>query len=153
MTALTTLAMAEDMAAPVPRSAYEPDEDALKLLAEIGLSAAVRGCGEAAAPIFDALGMFRPANPLAAIGRALGEISAGRPEEAIAGLRAAGVMSDSCPDELKAVLLIALCLAGHQVDASLLCRRLLNGGDGPSRQIALRLKPVIDAGLKGAAKG
>ncbi|MEM7042022.1 MAG: hypothetical protein AAF543_04340 [Pseudomonadota bacterium] len=148
---MTTLAAAEEHVMHVPQAAYEPDEDALTLLAEIGLSAAVRGCGEAATPIFDALGMFRPANPLAAIGRALGEISAGRPEEAIAGLRTAGVMNETCPDELKAVLLIALCLAGHQVDASLLCRRLLNGGDGPSRQIALRLKPVIDAGLRGAA--
>lgn len=143
------LATAEDLSEHPPEVAFEPDEDVLKLLAEIGLSAAVRGCGEAAMPIFDALALFKPDNPLAAIGRALSEISAGRPEEAISGLRSAGVMHETCPDELKAVLLIALCLAGHQVDASLLCRRLLNGGDGPSRQIALRLKPVIDAGLRG----
>lgn len=144
------LAMAEDLSASEhpPEARFEPDEDVLKLLAEIGLSAAVRGCGEAAMPIFDALALFKPDNPLAAIGRALSEISAGRPEEAIAGLRSAGVMHETCPDELKAVLLIALCLAGHQVDASLLCRRLLNSSDGPSRQIALRLKPVIDAGLR-----
>lgn len=150
------LAMTEDYAAAEivsegpPQTAYEPDEEVIKLLAEIGLSAAMRGCSEAAAPIFDALALFKPDNPLAAIGRALGDIAAGRQEEAIAGLRRAGVARENCPDELKAVLLIALCLAGHQVDASLLCRRLLNGGQGPSRQIALRLKPVIDAGLPGA---
>lgn len=147
---MTIAATAEDWTEQPPQTAFEPDQDVLKLLAEIGLSAAVRGCGEAAAPIFEAMALFNPANPLAAIGRALGEISAGRPEEAIAGLRAAGVMHDSCPDELKAVLLIALCLAGHQVDAALLCRRLLNSGEGPSRQIALRLKPEIDAGLRGS---
>lgn len=144
---MTNLAMAQDIAEQPPELAFEPDEDVIKLLAEIGLSTAVRGGGEAAAPIFEALTLFRPDNPLAAIGRALGEISAGRPEEAISGLRQAGVGHDSCPDELKAILLIALCLAGHQVDASLLCRQLLNGGDGPSRQIAMRLKPVIDRGL------
>ena len=140
-------AAAQDWVENPPQTTFEPEEAVLKLLAEIGLSAAVRGCGEAAAPIFEALALFKPDNPLAAIGRALGEISAGKPNEAIQGLRAAGVMHDSCPDELKAVLLIALCLSGHQTDAALLCRRLLNGGAGPSRQIALRLKPVIDAGL------
>ncbi|MEZ5932776.1 MAG: hypothetical protein R3F54_12605 [Alphaproteobacteria bacterium] len=148
---MTMLAMAQDITDLPPQKAFEPDEEVLKLLAEIGLSAAVRGCGEPAAPIFDALALFKPDNPLAAIGRAFSDISAGRQEEAIAGLRRAGVANDSCPDELKAVLLIALCLAGHQTDAALLCRRLLNSGDGPSRQIALRLKPVIDAGLPGAA--
>ncbi len=147
---MTTLAIAEDMTELPPETAFEPDEEVIKLLAEIGLSAAVRGCGEAAAPIFEALAMFRPGNPLAAIGRALGEIAAGKPEDAIAVLRQAGVNHDSCPDELRAVLLIALCLAGHHVDASLLCRRLLNGGEGPTRNIALRLKPVIDAGLSKA---
>lgn len=151
MTELTTLATAEDFLDTPPQTAFEPDEEVLKLLAEIGLSAATRGCGEAAAPIFDALALFKPDNPLAAIGRALGEISAGRPEDAIRGLRAAGVTGETCPDELSAILLIALCLAGHQVDAALLCRRLLNGGSGPSRQIALRLKPTIDAGLRGTA--
>ncbi|MEM8948514.1 MAG: hypothetical protein AAGA21_02940 [Pseudomonadota bacterium] len=147
------LATAENVSERPPEPAFEPDENVLTLLAEIGLSAAVRGCGEAATPIFDALALFKPNNPLAAVGRALSEISAGRPDEAIAGLRSAGVMHDNCPDELKAVLLIALCLAGHQVDASLLCRRLLNGGQGPSRQIAMRLKPVIDAGLPGRTSG
>ncbi len=142
------LAMAEALHAHLPKEVFEPDERVLKLLAEIGLSAAVRGCGEAAMPIFDALALFKPGHPLAAVGRALAEISAGRPKEAIAGLRSAGVMHETCPDELKAVLLIALCLAGHQLDASLLYRRLLNSGDGPSKQIAIRLKPVIDAGLR-----
>ncbi|MDH3665082.1 MAG: hypothetical protein OEU92_34555 [Alphaproteobacteria bacterium] len=125
---MTTVATAENWTEQSPQTAFEPDEEVLKLLAEIGLSAAVRGCGEAAASIFEALALFKPTNPLAAIGRALGDISAGKSDEAIAGLRAAGVMHDTCPDELKAVLLIALCLAGHQVDASLLCRRLLNSG-------------------------
>lgn len=146
---MTTLAAAHDFSEFASEPMFEPDEDVLKLLAEIGLSAAVRGCGEAAAPIFDALALFKPDNPLAAIGRALGEISAGRPEIAITGLRTAGVNTDTCPDELRAILLIALCLAGHQVDAELLCRRLLNGGNGHSRQIAMRLKPTIDAGLRG----
>ncbi|MEL6963507.1 MAG: hypothetical protein AAFO01_12165 [Pseudomonadota bacterium] len=144
---MTTLAIAENLSELPLEAAFEPDEDVIKLMAEIGLSAAVRGCGDAAAPIFEALAMFRPDNPLAAIGKALGEIAAGRSEEAIAGLRRAGVNQDSCPDELRAVLLIALCLAGHHLDASLLCRRLLNSGEGPTRNIALRLKPVIDAGL------
>jgi hypothetical protein len=141
------MALAEDVPEQLPEAVFQVDDDVLKLLAEIGLSAAARGCSEAARPIFDALALFRPGHPLAAIGRALGEISAGRPEEAIAGLRSSGVSTDSCPDEIQAVLLIALCLAGQQVEASQLCRKLLNGGQGPSRQIALRLKPTIDAGL------
>ena len=144
---MTTLALKEDMVELPPDTVFEPDDDVIKLLAEVGLSAAVRGCGEAAAPIFEALAMFRPENPLAAIGRALGDIAAGKPEDAIAGLRRAGVNQENCPDELRAVLLIALCLAGHHIDAAPLCRQLLNGGDGPTRNIALRLKPVIDASL------
>lgn len=147
---MTTLAMVQDFTEAPPQTAYEPEEEVVRLLAEIGLSAAVLGCGDAALPIFEALAVFRPDNPLAAIGRALGDISAGRPEEAIAGLRRAGVAHDTCPHELKAILLIALCLAGHRTDAALLCRQLLNGGDGASRNIALRLKPVIDAGLPDA---
>lgn len=131
------------------REVYEGDEGVLKLLAEIGLSAAVHGNGEAAQPIFDALSQLRPENPVGAIGRALGDIAAGRLDDAITNLRTLGTGDDACPDEVKAVLLIALCLAGQQVDASLLCRRLLDGGKGPSRQIALRLKPVIDAGFPG----
>lgn len=144
------MVVTEDAPELPPQTTFEPDEDVIKLLAEIGLSASVRGCGEAATPIFKALALFKPSNPLAAIGLALGEIAAGKPEEAIVVLRQAGVNHDNCPDELKAVLLIALCLAGHHGDAALLCRRLLNGGEGPTRNIALRLKPVIDAGLSRA---
>lgn len=146
------MALVQDGPEQSAQAVFQVDDDVLKLLAEIGLSAAARGCGEAARPIFDALVLFKPGHPLAAIGRALGEISAGRPEEAITGLRASGVSVDSCPDEIKAVLLIALCLAGQQVEADQLCRKLLNGGSGPSRQIAIRLKPTIDAGLNRAPR-
>ncbi len=131
----------------------EVNEQVLTLMAEIGLSAALRGCGEAARPIFDALSLLKPENPLAAVGRALGQISEGRHEDAIAGLRASGANDAGSADELRAIMLLALCLAGHQTDAALLCRQLLNGGGGPSRQIALRLKPLIDAGLPTPAGG
>ena len=144
MTTATAENLSDDR---TPDMAYDVDEDVIKLLAEIGLSAAIRGCGEAARPIFDAMALFKPDNPLAVIGKALGEISENRPEDAIATLRAADANSDDSPNEMRAILLLALCIAGHQVDASLLCRRLLDGAGGPSQQIALRLKPIIDAGL------
>jgi len=147
VTATMDMVTAEDFPETIPDVAYDVDEDVIKLLAEIGLSAAVRGCGEAARPIFDALALFKPDNPLAIIGKALGDISDGRPEDAISSLRAADANSDNSPDEMRAILLLALCLAGHQIDAALLCRRLLDSGSGTSQQIALRLKPVIDAGL------
>lgn len=152
VTALNNMAFAEDMTERPLEAPLEVDEQVLKLLAEIGLSAAVRGNGEAARPIFDALAIVRPGHPLAAVGRALGEISAGRPEEAIAGLRASDTSFEDCPDEINAVLLIAFCLAGQRVEANQLCRKLLNSGNGPSRQIALRLKPTIDAGLGNTAR-
>jgi hypothetical protein len=147
-----TFATAEELQEMYPQEAasnvdIDVDEDVIKLLAEIGLSAAIRGCGDAARPIFDALTLLRPDNPLAVIGKALGEISDNRPEDAISILRTAGVNNEGAPDEMRAIYLLALCLAGHQIDASLLCRRLLDGGRGPSQQIARRLKPVIDAGL------
>ncbi|MGI9435277.1 MAG: hypothetical protein ACR2Q4_10695 [Geminicoccaceae bacterium] len=125
----------------------------VKLLAEIGLSAAVRGSGDAARPIFEALAAIRPDNPIAAIGRALGEISAGRPQQAIAGLRRSGAIAnaDDGPEEVQAILLIALCLSGEQTDAARLCKRLLDQGSGPSRKIAHRMKSVIDASLPSPA--
>lgn len=142
-----TMDFAQDYVEPISDVPFELDEDVEKLMAEIALSAAARGCGEAAKPIFDVLGMIKPDNPIAVIGRALGEISDGRAGEAVAGLRALSMNEADCPDEVQAIMLLALCLAGHQADAATLCRRLLNGGSGPSRQIALRLKPVIDQGL------
>lgn len=145
------MALAEGVSERPLDAPHDMDEQVLTLLSEIGLSAAVRGCGDAARPIFDALAILRPGHPLSAVGRALGDISAGRPEDAIAGLRASGMSLEKCPDEISAVLLIAFCLAGQRVEANQLCRKLLNSGSGPSRQIALRLKPTIDAGLGNVA--
>ena len=123
------------------------DPQDLKLLSEIALSASVQGHGKRAKPIFDALRHLRPDNAAAAIGYALTEMTHGNFQEAARILRRDGVTAKKGGTEAKAMLVVALMMAGRSEEADPVQRELLEGGDGPAKQIArmLRGKIKVDA--------
>ncbi len=122
---------------------YQPASADLQLLAEIGLSAAVKGSVEVSKPIFDALSLSMPDHPIASIGMALAHLSEGDAETAIRLLKPVHLKEPSS-SEVAAVLLIALTVAERWDDARSVKRKLLNGPDGPGKSIATRLAPIID---------
>ncbi|MGI9492617.1 MAG: hypothetical protein ACR2QF_09485 [Geminicoccaceae bacterium] len=122
---------------------YQPNVADLQLLAEIGLSAAVKGNVEVSRPIFEALSLWRPEHPIATIGIALGFIADGEFGSAVDLLKPALQSTPSSP-EVAAILLIALALDGRMHEARQLRKTLLNGPDGPSKMIAVRLASVLD---------
>lgn len=122
---------------------YQPEVADLQLLAEIGLSAAVKGNAEISRPIFEALSLWRPDHPIATVGMALAFISEGDVSSAIELLKPA-LQAEPSSSEIAAVLLIALSLAERWDEARVIRKNLLNGPDGPSKMIAARLASVID---------
>jgi len=122
---------------------YQPKVADLQLLAEIGLSTAVKGDVEAARPIFEALAIWRPDHPIATIGMALAYVSDGEYDAAIDLLKPV-LKAEPSSSEVAAVLLIALALAGRIPEAREVRKTLLNGADGPGKMIALRLASVLD---------
>ena len=119
-----------------------PNED-LKLLSEIAMSAAVRGHGARAKPIFEALGHLQPGNAAAAIGYALTEITQGRFQNAVQILQRDGITAEAGATEAKAMLMVSLVLAGRSEEARLLQRELIRNGDGPAKQIAQLLMKKV----------
>lgn len=112
------------------------DPKDLKLLSEVALSAAVQGHGKRAKPIFDALRHLRPDNAAAAIGYALTEMTHGNFQEAARILRKDGVTAKNGAAEAKAMLMVALMMGGRSEEADPVQRELLQGTDGPAKQIA-----------------
>lgn len=125
-------------------TSYNPEVADLQLLAEIGLSAAVKGSVEVSRPIFEALALWRPNHPIATIGMALGLISEGEYDPAIDLLKPA-LKAEPSSSEIAAVLLIALALAERLPEARAIEKQLLNGPDGPGKAIASRLSTVINS--------
>jgi hypothetical protein len=111
----------------------------LQLLAEIGLSAAARGLGAQAEPIFEALALLHPDNAAAAIGRALSALARRDADSAIEILKRDGVRARICGAEARALLAIALNMAGRSAEARAVCRGLADGRDGPAKKVALGL--------------
>ena len=122
---------------------YHPDVADLQLLAEIGLSAAVKGNVEVSRPIFEALSLWRPDHPIATIGVALAFIADGEFGSAIDLLKPA-LKAEPSSAEVAAILLIALALDERMHEARQIRKTLLNGPDGPSKMIAVRLASVLD---------
>jgi thioredoxin-like negative regulator of GroEL len=128
-----------------PGSWADPDD--LQLLTEIALSAAARGYAERVEPIFAALALLRPDNAAAAIGRALSALARRDADTAIEILKRDGVRARVCAAEARALLAIALRMAGRDTEARALCRALADGRDGPARKVALGLlaAELVDA--------
>ena len=124
------------------QASYEPDSADLQLLAEIGLSAAVKGGTEASRPIFEALALLRPDHPISLIGVALAQISEGEFDNAINLLKPA-LKEHPESSEVAAILLIALSLGERWDEARVTQKMLLNGPDGPGKMIASRLSSIV----------
>ena len=119
-----------------------PTED-LKLLSEIAMSAAVRGQGPQAKPIFEALARLQPNNAAAAIGYALTELTRGRFQDAVQILQRDGIKAKAGAAEAKAILMVSLVLAGRSDEARSVQRELIRNGDGPAKQIAQLLMKKV----------
>lgn len=119
----------------------------LQLLAEIGLSAAARGMGMRAEPIFEALASLHPENAAAAIGRALTALARRDSDHAIEILKRDGIGAKVCAAEAQALLAIALTMAGRNAEARTICQTLAYGKNGPARQVAqgLLAEEMVDA--------
>jgi len=139
MEAFSAGAVAPRPVAASPRSGRWLDPADLQLLAEIGLLAAARGLGGQAEPIFEALAALHPDNAAAAIGRALSALARRDCDSAIEILKKDAVRARVCGAEARALLAIALDMAGRKAEARAVCRGLADGRDGPAKQVALGL--------------
>ncbi len=143
---IATRTPAPSSAAPssvAPHGGFRPAPEDLQLLAEIGLSAAVRGEGQRARPIFEALALWLPGHAAAAIGEALAALGQGRCGEAVRLLRTRGLTARRGVAEAKALLLVALWLNGERAIAQQLCRELLAGPDDVARRVAVSMQMRI----------
>ncbi len=99
----------------------------VKLLYEIGLSAASRGFGEQTRPIFDAFQQCFPNHAGSSIGYAMIDLSRGDYESAISMLKTHGVNKPVCAQEAKGLLLVAYNMAGRTAEAQNLQKELMHG--------------------------
>jgi thioredoxin-like negative regulator of GroEL len=114
-----------------------------KLLAEIALAAACRGLGDRARPIFEALEHQAPDHPIAAVGRAMAELSAGRADTAAEILRLDALRKRRGHAQVQGLLLLALVAGNRQAEARALAEEIMAGPDGASRRLAMQLRPAL----------
>lgn len=105
------------------RTLVEPQT--VKLLYEIGLSAASRGFGDETRPIFDAFALCFPDHAGAAIGYAMIALSKNDFDGAITTLKRDGITKSVCAYEAKGLLAVALNMAGREGEARELQRELM----------------------------
>lgn len=116
------------------------EDEALRLLAEIGYAAVHHGLGERAAPIFAALAMLRPQNAAAGIGRALSAMAAGRADEAVRILEQEALAAEPDSRTAKSMLGLALRYVGRNHDSRLVLEQLVaDGEDDTSARLAREL--------------
>jgi hypothetical protein len=114
-------------------------EAELQLLAQVAISAAARGLGPTAAPLFDAIEVLAPHHACGSVCRALTALGRRQPDVAIAELRQRGVRARVGAREARALLMLALCLAKRKAEALSLYADLAHGPDGPARRLAQKL--------------
>lgn len=107
----------------------------LEILAQIGLSAAVRGFIGPAEAIFDALAICRPDNAAAAIGHGLCAIARRDFDTAIRILGSEQISRQACAAEAQALLALALSLAGRMSEALPICQKLAAGSNEAARRV------------------
>jgi hypothetical protein len=107
----------------------------LRLLTEIAYAAAQHGLGKPAEPIFRALDLCRPGSAAGAIGRALTALNKGAAEEAVAILKQDALRAEPDSRSAKAVLALALRLAGLNHESREILESLLaaDGEDNTAR--------------------
>jgi hypothetical protein len=125
--------------AEVPADEAAVTEAELQLLAQVAISAAARGLGPTAAPLFDAIEVLAPHHACGSVCRALTALGQRQPEVAIAELRQRGVRARVGAREARALLMLALCLAKRKAEALSLYADLAHGPDGPAKRLAQKL--------------
>ena len=133
----TRMSVQSELAVPPDLDALAPTRD-LQLLAEIGLSSAARGFGDAAAPIFETLRRLRPTHAAADIGFGLTALLGGDVNRALRHLNAAAALPHGAT-EAKGFLLLALLRAGRLAEARALRNALSQGVECPAKRIAQSL--------------
>jgi thioredoxin-like negative regulator of GroEL len=108
------------------------EDEALRLLSEIGYAAVHHGLGDRAAPIFTALALLRPHNAAAGIGRGLAAMAAGRADEAVRILEQEALAAEPDSRTAKAMLGLALRFAGRNHDSRRVLEQLLVDPDDDS---------------------
>mgnify|MGYP001321790197 CR=1 FL=1 len=116
------------------------EDEALRLLAEIGYAAVHHGLGERAASIFAALALLRPQNAAAGIGRALAAMTAGRADEAVRILEQEALAAEPGSRTARSMLGLALRYVGRNHDSRRVLEQLLaEGPDDTSARLARQL--------------
>ena len=108
------------------------EDEALRLLSEIGYAAVHHGLGPRAAPIFTALAVLRPKNAAAGIGRGLAAMAAGQPEEAVRVLQQEALAVEPENRNARAMLGLALRFAGRNHDSRRVFEQLIAENDDDS---------------------
>jgi predicted Zn-dependent protease len=108
------------------------EDEAVRLLSEIGYAAVHHGLGDRAAPIFTALAVLRPQNAAAGIGRGLTAMAAGRAEEAVRVLQQEALAVDPESRTARAMFGLALRYAGRNHDSRRVLEQLIAEGDEDS---------------------
>lgn len=118
------------------------DDEAVKLLSEIGYAAVHHGLGDRAAPIFAALAVLRPNNAAAGIGRALTAMTAGKADEAVRILEQEALAAEPDSRSARAMLGLALRFAGRNHDSRRVLEELAGGDGDTSSRLAHELLTV-----------
>ena len=108
------------------------EDEALRLLSEIGYAAAHHGLGDRATPIFAALALLRPQSAAAGIGRAMAAMAAGRADEGVRILEQEALAVEPGSRSAKAMLGLALRFAGRNHDSRRVLEQLVAAGEDDS---------------------
>lgn len=114
-----------------------------RMLAEIALAAVQQGRGEQALPILDALDHETPDHPIAAVGRALMALHAGRADDAVRILEREALGKRHGRIPVQGLLLMALAAGSRYAEAARLLDIILAGPDSASRRLAMTIGTAI----------
>ena len=122
--------------------------DDLQLMAEIAVSASVRGLGSRATPVVQAIAHFAPDHAAPAICRALTALGAGDTSQAVAMLETATRTAHRGTDATRGLMLLALVMAERMTEARELHQTLMGGSSGAVRRLAESLEPLLAPGMQ-----
>ena len=122
--------------------------DDLQLMAEIAVSASVRGLGSCATPIVEAIAHFAPDHAAPTICHALTVLGAGDASQAVAMLETATRTARRGADAARGLMLLALVMAERLTEARELQHTLMNGSSGAVRRLAESLEPLLAPAMR-----
>lgn len=120
---------------------FSPDADDLKILTEVGFSAAVRGIGDQGGPTFAMLQVWQPHHAAGAVGVAVGAMGRGDYNLAEQVLTRAVDIAQTGREDAMAVLAMCKLQANKPTEAQQICTRLQGAGGG-AEALARTLMPT-----------